>query len=68
MAAQRLDILCWFDEGVRKGATHLIVVCDTFNYEDYPIYVMPGEDARKKAAEKDGSNMQKVMEVYDLFH
>jgi hypothetical protein len=66
MAAQRLDILCWFDEGVRKGATHMIVVCDTWDYEDYAVYVMPGEDTRKKVSEFSGPNMQRVMEVYDL--
>lgn len=66
MAAQRLDILCWFDRGVREGATHMIIACDTFEWEDYPVYVKKGEDVRKKVAELDGPNMQKVMEVYDL--
>lgn len=66
----------WFDEGVVKGATHMIVVCDTFDWSDYPVYVMPGEDARTKSFQygsddgsglpRDERNMQKVMEVYSL--
>ena len=56
----------------------MIIVCDTFDYSDFPIYVMPGEDARSKALEhgsasspsgnptERNSNMEKVMEVYSL--
>ena len=55
----------WFDEGLRQGATHLIVVCDTFSYDDYPVYVKPGEDPRKIETKYSG-NMQRVMEVYAL--
>jgi hypothetical protein len=53
----------WFDEGVAKGATHMIVVCDTFDYEDYPVYVLPGEDFDVEYAKYDMVNMQRVMEV-----
>ena len=44
----------------------MIVVCDTFSYDDYPVYVEPTEDVRKKAAKFNGPNMQRVMEVYSL--
>ena len=66
MAASRVDINRWFDEGISEGATHMIVVCDTWDYEDYPVFVKPGEDARVVAAQNNGVNMQRVMEVYDL--
>lgn len=46
--------------------THLVVVCDTFDHEDYPVYVKLGQDVRKVVAEYNGPNMQRVMEVYDL--
>ena len=29
----------WFDAGVKHGAGHMLVVCDEFSYEDYPVYV-----------------------------
>ena len=55
----------WFDNAP-KGATHMIVVCDTFSYEDYPSYVKKGEDVHDKVKYYSNSNMQTVMEVYNL--
>ena len=40
------EIAQWFDRGVSEGATHMIVVCDTFDHEDYPVYVTPSDDVR----------------------
>jgi hypothetical protein len=59
-------IRAWLEEGKRKGATHMVVVCDTFDHEDYPVYVMPGGDARKTVNEYSGKSMQRVMECYSL--
>lgn len=66
MAATRSDIERWFKSGVAQGATHLIVVCDTFDWEDFPVYVMPNQDARTTTALHDGHNMEQVMECYNL--
>jgi hypothetical protein len=72
----------WFLEGVELGASHMIVVCDTYDHEDYPVYVKqvpteqiiagyqrvtPVTDVRAFVAEKySGQNMQRTMEVYRL--
>lgn len=64
MGTSREIIRAWYEYGEQKNATHMIVVCDTFDHEDYPTYVMPDEDVRAKYAEYDGPNMQRVMEVY----
>lgn len=56
----------WFDRGKTEGATHLIVVVDTFDHEDYPVFAASDEDCLRKYDEHDGPNMQRVMEVYDL--
>jgi hypothetical protein len=66
MPASYEDLSAWFDRGVCENATHLIVVCDTYEYEDYPVYVMPGTDVRQKADEYSEESMQRVMEVYVL--
>lgn len=66
MVTTRETIRGWLEEGIRQGATHMIVVCDTFDYEDYPSYVMPGEDVREEASTYDGKNMQRIMEVYSF--
>lgn len=62
----KTEIGTWFDRGVADGATHMIVVCDTFDWDDYPVYVSPQQDPAKVKKQYDRVNMQKVMEVYDL--
>lgn len=67
MATTKEDIKEWIKQGKAQGATHMIVVCDTFDWEDYPVYVKPDEDVRKRYdSYASGANMQKVMEVYNL--
>lgn len=66
MSTTKEDIKIWIKIGQAQGATHLIVVCDTYDWDDYPVYVMPGQDAHKEFETRSGSNMQRVMEVYNL--
>lgn len=55
----------WFDDGVAQNKSHLLVVCDTFDYDDYPVYTT--KDKLNETIEKyDGKDMQKIMEIYDL--
>ncbi len=62
----KADISGWFDTGVKNGATHMIVVCDTYDWEDYPVYATGDAEAIQQYNHHHGPNMQKVMEVYDL--
>jgi hypothetical protein len=66
MATTQAQIRQWFIRGVEQKATHMIIVCDTFDYDDYPVYVKPDQNSREVAEEYDGKNMQSIMEVYDL--
>jgi hypothetical protein len=66
MAATKEDISNWFDKGIQNNATHMIVVCDTYDYDDYPVYVEDGENPHEVAKKYDSCNMQRVMEVYSL--
>lgn len=79
VAASRDDIARWYDARP-EGAMHMIVMTDTFTYDDYPVYVRVDQDAPEDAglqgwpvvartaqavvAKLDGDNMQKMMEVY----
>lgn len=68
MAASKEDITSWFTAGMKKGATHMIVVCDGFDYEDFPVYVEQGQDPRKVAEEyrsREGGGYR-VMECYAM--
>jgi hypothetical protein len=60
------DLSIWFDEGLAQGYTHLIVVCNTFSDEDYPLYVEAYEDVQLVVKANDGVNLQEVIEVYNL--
>ena len=59
------DIRRWLERGKEENATHLIVVCDTFSYEDYPVYVHRNENVHD-VEEEHSKDMQIVMEVYKL--
>lgn len=66
MGTTRADIRRWIEHAQSEGATHLIVVCDCFDYEDYPVAVKPGENSRTVASSYNQKDMQRVMEVYNL--
>lgn len=66
MAATREDIREWFLRGKKQKATHMIVVCDTYDWEDYPFYVSRDENVREKFEELNEKGMNKVMEVYSM--
>jgi len=56
----------WFEAGIYNKATHMIVVTDTFSWEDYPVYVSEQENVHEIAKKYNYKNMQKVTEVYNL--
>lgn len=60
MAATLSDLKAMYDAGDTGEFSHMIVKCDMFDYEDYPVYVKVGEDARAVAAR----NSEKTMECY----
>jgi len=56
----------WFEAGLKMKATHMIVVCDTFDHKDYPVYCIGDQHTKDQFDEHNDINMQRVMEVYDL--
>lgn len=66
MAATKENISKWFDAGVKKDATHLIVVCDAFENCDYPVFVTANQDVLKERRDIDEMDMQRVVEIYNL--
>ena len=58
------EIAGWLKEGKKEGATHTIIICDTFDWEDYPVHVMPEENVRTVELKHNQESMQRVMEVY----
>lgn len=55
----------WLDIGISKGSTHVIIAVDTWDYMDYPIYVMPVDNVNTKIS-MFALKQDRIMEVYDL--
>lgn len=66
MAATKEDIIEWFGMGVQDNAEFMIVVCDTYDYDDYPSYVFSEADLADKIDYYQNASRQRIMEVYSL--
>lgn len=56
----------WVTKGREVGATHVLDVCDTFDYTHYPVYVMPEQDVNEVKSKYDGESMQSVYYTYEV--
>jgi hypothetical protein len=65
MSTTKSDIREWLEEA-KEDTSHMIVVCDTYDYDDYPVYVSKSENLKDKIASYNFKNMQKIMEIYSL--
>lgn len=62
MASTKEEIRNWLNTGLQQGNSHVLIVCDTFDYSDYPVYIPHGTNPRDfKVGE-----MQRVMECYSM--
>jgi len=64
MSTTRSEIEGWFDRGVTGGFSYMLVICDTFDHDDYPVFVNTDDECLRRY--RDPGEMQRVMEVYDL--
>ena len=60
------EIRGWLHKAKEMKSTHMIVVCDTFDYGDYPVFVAEGENVKEVESKYDDKDMQQVVEVYSL--
>lgn len=61
----REETSLWLQDGKEIGATHMLVICDHFDYSDFPDYVYHGQDLQKKI---DDWNAQELFMVTEVFH
>jgi len=61
----RKQIAEWLNNALEQKASHMLVVCDTFDWEDYPVLVTKSQSV-KEVIQRYSDNMQRVEEVYDL--
>jgi len=62
----KLELRAQFELGKRNGCSYLVMVCDQFEWEDYPVYVDADEDIFDCISYYRHSPMQQIMGVYDL--
>ena len=56
----------WLDEAKEQEAKFIVVVCDCFDYEDFPVYCKT-EYAKNVAVEEySAMAMHRIMEVIEL--
>lgn len=65
MTATLEDIKGWYKEGREKKAAFMIVMCDTYDHENYPVFVTDDEDPTEVVKDR-SKNMQRADEVYNL--
>jgi len=65
--ASKDQIESWL-ESAKPNHTHMFVVCDTFDYDDFPVFVSCAteKDVKLRQDQENKISMQKVMEVYNL--
>ena len=63
MTPENQNLARWLPEAERLGATHVLDICDTWDYSHYPVYVMPEDNLEEKRANYSG-NMQSVYGTY----
>lgn len=66
MAATEKDIERWIQTAKKKKAKYIISVCDTFEYSDYPVYVMPTDNLEEMKKKYDNKNMQSINEIITI--
>lgn len=56
----------WVAEAKEKGAVYVLDVCDSFDYDHYPIYIMSEDKLQETVNEYNGKDMQSVYGTYKV--
>jgi hypothetical protein len=64
MVASKSDIRRFWKRFEPENHSHMIVVCDTYDYDDYPVFVPKNKDVNEVIEDYRNKSMQRVMEVY----
>lgn len=62
MAATRQDVDRWIATAKANGDQYIISVCDTWDYDDYPVYCRNKKEALEAIPEYT-QNMQRINEI-----
>lgn len=63
MAATRDDVNRWINTAKSKGCKFIISVCDTFDWDDFPVYIKDLNELILRVDNYDGVDMKKINEI-----
>jgi len=66
MSIENSNIKRWLKEAKEQGATHFLDICDTFDYEHYPVYISKEEDVNEISSKYNSKDMQQVYGTYEV--
>ena len=68
MAATRQEVDQWIKEARENDFHYIISVCDTYDWDDYPVFCKTFDELHEKYHEYSGKEMQKINEVIRVNH
>ena len=66
MAASGQDVEFWIKRAKKDKMRFIVSVCDTFDWDDYPVYCKDEKEMEEKKKKYSGENMQRVNEVINV--
>ena len=66
MTASRQEVDRWIRTAKKKGCKYIISVCDTFDYDDYPVYCIDKNELILTYDNYDNVDMQRINEVITI--
>lgn len=63
MAASRKEVDKWIETAKKEDNKFILSVCDTFDWEDYPVYFKTEEELMRNYHQYNGINMQRINEL-----
>ena len=66
MAARRADVDRWIQTAIERKLEFIISVCDTFDWDDYPVYCKDKNDLILNIDRYDGVDMQRINEIIQI--
>ena len=66
MAATRKEVNEWIKLAKENGIKYIISVCDTFDFDDYPVYCKNTKELKRKLINFNDVNMQRINEIIQI--
>ena len=63
MAATRKEVNEWIENAKNNNIKYIISVCDTFDWDDYPVYCKNLKELKSKYPAFNKVNMQRINEI-----